>query len=569
MSCIIFKGIKYEEYEIERQKAEVKGILSGLTLEQDEPVALYMVRNVRMLVTIFALYEMGIPFIPLDIHAPKDRNSRIINISGAKYAITNISCKLDNVVFVDINIAYERSEVKRANNRIAYFISTSGTTGEPKLVQIGRNALKIWMIDFKEMLKTKYRCTVCISDYTFDMFIIETLYASYAGMDIVLAGEEEQKNPMRLSRLIKENSVDFIQATPSRMRLIGTMDRDFKCLDGVSCVSLGGEKIGNELLMKLREKLNLKIINIYGPTETTVCCICGDLTNVNEEYLGTPLNHSHIYLVDENMNIVQRGETGEICVSGECIADGYKNNEEAQKMQFTEWNDIRIYKTGDLAYINENGMYVYKGRKDNQIKLRGYRIELEEIERFIMEIENISGAVVYVRDGKEELEAYYVSVDESDIDSRSIIDYLKHKLPEYMIPYRYIQLNELPVTSGGKIDRLCLVKGNQNKINNNKKKFMTDSCTSTYIGNIVSDDMETVEKIIIRLVCKRTEEGETITADSKLSDIGLDSLSYMELIVEIEEMYGFEFEDDKLSFKGISTVGELIKYVKGRIDVEI
>lgn len=563
MSSIIFKGIKYEEDEIERQKTEVKGIISGLTLAQDEPVALYMVRNVRMMVTIFALYELGIPFIPLDIHAPKDRNRSILNLSGAKYAITNVTCELDIIILVDINLTYERTEIRRFNNSIAYIIPTSGTTGEPKLVQIGRHALDTWMQDFKAMLKKEYRCTVCISDYTFDMFIIETLYSVYSGMDIVLAGEEEQKNPMRLSRLIKENFVDFIQATPSRMRLIGTMDRNFKCLDDVSCVSLGGEKIGNELLLKLKEKSNLRIVNIYGPTETTVCCICGDLTNANEEYLGTPLSHSHIYLMDENMNLVQRGETGEICVAGECIADGYKNNEEAQKRQFTEWNNICIYKTGDLAHVNQNGMYVYKGRKDNQIKLRGYRIELEEIESFIMEIENISGAVVYVRDGKEELEAYYVSSDGEPVHSRTIIDYLKSKLPEYMIPYRYVQLPEFTMTSGGKTDRLSLAKGDSNQIN---KSDIIFNDNHTYFNNTGTNYADGVDKVIISLICKKTEQGEDkITKESRLSDIGLDSISYMEIIVEIEELYGFEFEDDKLSFNDITTVGELAEYVKGKI----
>lgn len=564
MGCIIFKGIRYEKDEIERQKNEIKSIMSGLALEKDEPAALYMERNVKMLMTIYALYEMGIPFIPLDIQAPKERNTHILNLSGAKYCITNTSCQLDNVVPVDINLTYERSEVKNINSHLAYIIPTSGTTGEPKLVEIGRNALDMWLKDFDEMLKQKYRCTLCMSDYTFDMFIIETLYASYADMDIVLAGEDEQKNPMRLSRLIRENSVDFIQATPSRMRLIGTMDKSFKCLDDVSCVSLGGERIGNELFTRLKEKTSLRekkflrIINIYGPTETTVCCICGDLTSADEEYLGKPLKHSQIYLLDDNMNPVNIGQVGEICVAGECICNGYKNNIEAQECRFTEWNNMRLYKTGDLAYINDMGMYVYTGRKDNQIKLRGYRIEPEEIEHYIMQIENISEAVVCACEGKEELTAYYIGSEKSNADDRSIIAYLKQRLPEYMIPYRYIRLNEFPVTSGGKTDRRSLCK---QKYNNSHDK--DEVCYSYKI------DIADINKVIISLLNKKTERGKEITKDSKLTDIGIDSISYMEVIVEIEEIYGFRFEDEKLSFKEISTVGELAEYVRSMIEGRI
>ncbi len=555
MSCIIFKGIRYEKDEIERQKNEIKGILSGLPLAQNEPVALFMERNVKMLVTIYALYEVGIPFIPLDIHAPRERNQNILSLSGAKYCITNISYEFENAVNLDINCTYESLEIKDFNNHMAYIIPTSGTTGEPKLVQIGRNALEKWLQDFSEMLKTKYRCTICMSDYMFDMFMIEVLYSAYIGMDIVLAGEDEQKNPMRLSRLIKENSVDFIQATPSRMRLIGTMDRSFKCLDGVSCISLGGERIGKELFARLKEKNLLRIINIYGPTETTVCCICGDLTNSDEEYLGSPLKHSRIYLLDDNMKQVHMGQTGEICVAGECICDGYKNNAEAQKRQFTEWNNIRLYKTGDLAYINDRGMYVYAGRKDNQIKLRGYRIELEEIEHYIMEIENIREAVVCVWEGKEELAAYYISDDKCNVDERGIIAYLKQKLPEYMIPYRYIRMEEFPITLGGKADRKGLCMQGYNKTGGEG--------TGCY-GNSIS--VNDINKIIISLIKQKADRGEEITKDSKLTDIGMDSISYMEVIVEIEEKYGFKFEDDKLSFKEITTVGELAEYVGSMIE---
>lgn len=555
MSCIIFKGIRYEKDEIERQKTEIKGIISALTLTKDNPVALYMVRNMRMLVTIFALYEMGVPFIPLDINAPKDRNRCILSLSEARYCIANTTCKLENIQVVDINLTDEKSEIKEFNSRIAYIIPTSGTTGEPKLVQVGRNALDTWLQDFNEIMKTQYKCTLCMSDYTFDMFMIEALYAVYMGMNIVLVGEDEQKNPMRLSRLIRDNSVDFIQATPSRMRLIGTMDRNFKCLDAVRCISLGGERIGKELLSRLKEKKGLRIINIYGPTETTICCICGDLTDADEEYLGVPLKHSQIYLMDNDMNPVHIGKAGEICVAGECIADGYKGNMEAQKRQFTEWNNLRLYKTGDLACLNDKGMYVYIGRKDNQVKLRGYRIELQEIEHYILQIENISDAVVGVIEGKDELTAYYISSDGRSVENRIIIDYLKQKLPEYMIPYRYMQLYEFPITSGGKVNRKSLCK--QNYSNTSGEGAV---CYNNNIG------IDNINKIIIGLINRRTEKGEKITENSKLTDIGIDSISYMEVIVEIEEKYGFKFEDDKLSFKEISTVGELAEYVKEMIE---
>lgn len=560
MISIIFKGIKYDGAEISRQIKEIKIILAGLGLEDNRTVALYMKRNVRMMASVFALYDMGIPFVPLDINAPEERNRNILQSSEASYILTNTQYKSDIVQVIDINTCSLKGEVLSHNNTAAYIIPTSGTTGVPKLVETGRQSFDMWMEDFDRVISEDYKCTLCMSDYTFDMFMIESLYARHKGMNIILAGEDEQKNPIKLARMIRENNVDFIQATPSRIRLIGTMDRNYKCLKGVKCISLGGEIIGAELLGRLQSDTECKIINIYGPTETTVCCICGDVTEAKEEYLGEPLSHSEVYLFNENMEPVSPGEQGEICVAGKCIALGYKNNSEAEKSRFIHVGGHSLYKTGDMAYINDDGMYVYTGRKDNQIKLRGYRIELEEIEQYIMMAENVDRAVVCMNNScvndRSELIAYYTTRDGKERDSREFIRLLKEKLPEYMIPYKYIRLSEFPMTPGGKTDRLRISGGQINVCGSNHIKDKSVKAADL-------SEAKSTEDIIIGLICKKTEEStDNITSASKLSELGLDSLSYMELVVEIEELYGFEFDDDKLAFKDIITIKDLAEYVK-------
>ncbi len=573
---IIYKGIEYLSDDINKMVKEIESVVMGLKPATDEVLGLYLTRNVSMLATIFALYELKIPFIPLDINAPIERNQNIIQTAGVRYVLTNTRSKIEGAEFIDINMATQCEEINVMKyNHIAYCIPTSGTSGMPKTVQIGRSAFDTWMEDFKEFLVKggldNNSKILCVSDYNFDMFMIESIFAMYMGMDIVLAGEDEQKNPVKLAKLIKEYEVDFVQATPSRMRLIGTMDRDYKCLLNVKCISLGGEKIGSELLKRLQKSTTAKLINIYGPTETTVCCICADVTTAREEVLGLPLNHSNIFLLDEEMEQVTDGE---ICVAGSCIADGYRGNIKITAEKFVQWNDMKIYKTGDLAYISEAGMYVYKGRKDNQIKLRGYRIELEEVESMLCGIEGISGAVVSVNKDKEELIAYYTSISGEKADERKLVSEMKKTLPSYMVPYRYIHMHEFPMTSNGKVDRQALDRGLKMKaderLNLSGDGGQTAETEETERNvsdvNDKADDRKNVETTIIQLISIKSETDRAkITKESDLSELGLDSLSYMELIVEIEELYGFEFEESKLSFKEINTVGELVEYVKGKI----
>lgn len=546
MSRIYSGGIWYEEDDIERRIKAYKRKLSALNMGKDEVAGLYLKRNMGMLLLMFAMYELRIPFLPLDINAPDKRNEGIIRQAGILKMIVNTDCNIKGAEIIRIDFADEADEIKSSESDIAYCIATSGTTGKPKIVETGRIAFDTWMEDYSNFLSLNEKGSIlCTSEYTFDMFFIETFFARYAGLDIVLAGEEEQKNPLKLTKLIRKENISYIQMTPSRIKMIGFADPQFSSFSRVKQIWLGGECIGSSLLKRLQQK-GKRLINIYGPTETTVCCIAGDVT-CGEENIGFPLTHSRIYLLDENNNAVSDGQTGELCVSGICLANGYRNNSEETGRRFDEFGGSRLYRTGDMAVRNEEGKYIYKGRQDHQIKLKGFRIEPGEIEKSLGDIAGLKDVCVLLGTEREELVAFYVA--EEDIKPQVFMEKAREKLPEYMIPYRYVRIKELPVTVNGKRDKQELMGLLENKSKYKLRK-----------ADVRTDD---IEGTILKMVKNKLETDKDIDAEENLYDEGLDSLLYVELLVEIEDLYGIEFEEDKVSYKELSNVREIADYVKG------
>lgn len=552
MSRIYSGSVWYEKDEIEKRIMEYKRKLSGLDIKKDEVIALYLERNIGMLLLMFAMYELGIPFLSLDINAPDKRNYEIVKEAGICKVLINTDCNINGVETVRIDFANEAESIKNMNSQIAYCIATSGTTGIPKIVETGRIAFDTWMEDYSSFLSLKEKGSIlCTSEYTFDMFYIETFFARHEGLDIVLASMEEQKNPLKLVKLIRREKVSYLQMTPSRVKLIGMADPQFDSFADVKQIWLGGECIGEQLL-KCVQKTGKKIINIYGPTETTVCCIAADVT-YGEENIGTPLAHSTIYLLDQNNQPVNNGQTGEMCVSGVCLANGYYNNPEETGRKFTEYHGKRLYHTGDLAVKRQDGKYIFKGRMDNQVKLKGFRIELGEIEKILERIDTIKDICVLIPPEKEELAVLYVA--DNDIKPQIFIEKAKEKLPEYMIPYRYVRIKELPVTMNGKRDTQELIHILDSRIEYKAEKINTDN--------------EDIEETILQMVKNKLETDEKISAESNLYDIGLDSLLYVELLVEIEDRYGIEFEEDKISYKALSSVRDIGDYIKQKRNIRI
>lgn len=297
---------------------------------------------------------------------------------------------------------------------------------------------------------------VSVTTVSFDMSLKETAVALCNGLTLVLADEEQANHPVRLTELIEETGGDIFNATPSRMLQYMESGTFCRALSGCRVVMSGGEAYSMQLLEKLRQVTCARIFNTYGPTEITVSCNACELTDRDRITVGRPLLNYVEYIADSDGNLLPPGVTGELYVGGPGVAAGYHGLPEMTAERFVQFQGMRVYKTGDYAKWTRSGEVVILGRTDNQVKLRGLRIELEEVEQAILRCPGIRQTVVLIRgiEGTEHLCAYYTA--EEAVLPETLREQLKNSLTRYMIPDAYRQMERFPMTPNGKIDQKAL-----------------------------------------------------------------------------------------------------------------
>ena len=436
-------------------------------------VALILDRGISLISVIYNCLDKKITYVPIDPNMPDSRISDIINDANVGTVITHQNylrkLQVDNVICVDVDdiIDFDPTET---DNETAYILFTSGSTGDPKGVEVTREGLFNFIDGISEIIDfSPGKRIACLTTMSFDIFFLESIMALFKGLTIVLANEDEQRNPKLMAKLIQDNAVDMVQMTPSRMQLLLNHDKELTCLKNVKRIMIGGEPFPISLLKTLQEKTNSKIYNMYGPTETTIWSTVSELTHKDRIDIGYPIKNTEVYIVDESLSILPNGQAGEICIAGKGLAKGYvgRDDQTAEKFVYLpQKSDVRIYRTGDIGRYLSDGNLEYLGRTDNQVKIRGHRIELEEIEACLNQVNGINQSIVNVLETSETdkiLQAFYTS--DIAINQKDITDYLSSKLPDYMIPVIFKRVESFIQTVNGKIDR----------------KRVLDSCSSTFI----------------------------------------------------------------------------------------
>ncbi|MGK0535977.1 non-ribosomal peptide synthetase [Bacillus sp. 'calajunan'] len=358
-----------------------------------------------------------------------------------------------------------------------------------------------------------------------------------------------------MKKLISNHNVDIVQLTPSRASLLLSYSKDV--FSHVSEIIIGGENFPVNLLKDLQENTNAKIYNVYGPTEATIWATICDVTKQDEISIGKALPNYETYVLDHNLKVVPNGEMGELCIAGAGLSLGYINREALTLQKFVSLNEqqnVRVYRTGDYVKLLVDGNIKYIGRMDNQVKIRGYRIELEEIESIAYESGFISQVVVLVRttDDINSLVLYYCS-NRVNVPEQ-LKAYIRDKLPDYMVPSRYIELLTMPQTPNGKIDRKAL-----NEMYFNNEEMGTIHEENSRDSQIQGDD---VYHQVIEII-KTITERNYITPRSEIEEI--DSISFIKILVEIENTFNITLSEETLMNKYFDTVGDLIQYVSGEV----
>lgn len=518
-------------------------------------VAIAFPREKDLIATILACLESNIPYLLLDLSLPKARLQYMIDNANIKTAITSSATTLDieimQKICMDEMDTNENTMIRTSSkfvHDVAYILYTSGSTGKPKAVQVTRIGLLNVINSVPKIIDFQSANTVVsFTSCSFDIFFVETILALWEGVNVVIADDYACKNPKSMLRLLKDYKADMYQSTPARLQMLIAVDKDLESLKQLSVIILGGEKFPNSLRKLLQEKTNAKIYNGYGPTETTIYSTISDLTNSPYTDIGVALGNTEIYLMDQNLQIVPRGEIGEICISGDGLALGYLNNREQTDKAFKQYQKIRIYCTGDLGQYDKNGKLLYCGRKDSQVKILGHRIELDEIDAVIENIAAILQSVTCYDEKSNLLISFYKS--NSDIPEDEIRSNLERFLPDYMIPSKYIRTDQFLYTSSGKISKKEQLKTYYAK-NIIKAK-----------GNDNSDDfiLNGVLKVIDQIIkCKDT----SVSKGTELKSLGINSLMYASFIVKLEEAFHMEFGIDYFLIDSFRNVGDIVEYVK-------
>ncbi|WP_342548711.1 amino acid adenylation domain-containing protein [Paenibacillus sp. FSL P2-0089] len=435
-------------------------------------IGICMERSIDMIVSILAVIRTGAAYVPLDIGYPADRLNHMIEDSGMLFILTRNDLTADcghqvrNIFleqYPEHMMDYEPAEFPApVPEDLMYVIYTSGSTGKPKGVKITHRSVMNFIHGLtKEIGFSSKKSILAVTSMSFDIFLVESLLPLTRGMKIILATDDEQRNPERLKSAIKKYQIKMLQMTPSRLNLLiqGTEDTGF--LQGVQEILLGGETFPLQLLIYLNQHTNARIYNLFGPTETTVWSTIKELTGDMKISVGRPIANTQIVIVDEFGNLVPPGIKGEICIGGDGLSPGYYNQPELSDSRFVSLraDGTKVYKTGDLGKWLPGGDIQHLGRLDSQVKLRGYRIELTEVEMHIGSHPHIKEcAVIMGKDPFNEdcLLGYYVTDNDNPLRSAEIVSYLSEQLPEYMIPQYWMQLQQLPLTPNGKVDKRSL-----------------------------------------------------------------------------------------------------------------
>lgn len=523
----------------------------------DKIIAIAMPRSIYLLSSVLALLECKITYLLIDVDLqPKKRIDYILDDAEIDTILSISSFEFEsdnkNIVFVDKIKGREKDICLCSGSSLAYLLYTSGTTGTPKGVEISRESLNNFITGITNIIKfSSADKIISLTSPSFDIFFLEAILPLYFGATVIFASSEEIHNPQKIIGLFNKYNINILQITPSRLRLLSTIDKELTFLNNINTIMIGGEVFPEELLDKLKMKLNMKIYNMYGPTETTIWSTVADLTDCDFIHLGKPICNTEIYLLDDNLYDVKSGVNGEICISGAGLANGYHNDDESTKSHFRklpQTNKI-VYRTGDIGVLDENGYLLYVGRRDNQIKYHGHRIELEEIEHYIISFKSINSVAVCYDEQEDDLLVFYSSdrVTERDI----IIAYLKKYLPDYMIPFKYIHVKDFIYTSSGKIDKNKMLKQYR------KSNIKIETCKMTkYYG---------VDTIIINCISKiLNTSNDLINFDASFSDLGFDSISYVEFIVSLETELKIDFEESVLAIDNFETIRKLSEYIKNK-----
>ena len=463
------------------------------SLLPDTPIALYLEKNLEMVIAILGVLKAGGAYVPMDVNYPKSRIGFLLDDTGAELILSQrnldksstIQLPNERVVYIDLIEKFYQEE-KTTNlfqyaeaTNLAYVIYTSGTTGQPKgVMQSHSNVMRLFTCTEHQFGFNEEDVWTLFHSYVFDFSVWELWGALMHGGKLIIIPEQQSKDFEGFYHLCRKHQVTVLNQTPSAFYRFADIAIEADQPDlSFRYVIFGGESLNNQQLQpwwnfQKKNKLTVRLINMYGITETTVHVTYKELTEgeIIPSNIGKPIDDLKAYVLSSHRIPVPIGVIGELYIGGAGLSPGYVNRPELTDERFiinpfaTEADKFmgydRLYKTGDLVRWLPNGDLEYIGRNDEQVKIRGYRIELGGIAHALTRLPGIKQSCVLVKERKTDgdytkyLVGYYLlDKDQGPLSQVTIVDSLSEALPKYMVPGIFIEMESFPFTINGKLDK--------------------------------------------------------------------------------------------------------------------
>jgi len=486
-----------------------RGVFAG------DCVAVHLYRSADYVITLLALLKLNAICVPIAAHQPEERIRYIVENSDCSLIVTSAILK-DNLKHCsqpilnimdnswkqnspDVDVVLSESKP----DQIAYILYTSGSTGKPKGVKIKHNSVSNYLFCCNDFWGTHTKFAFCTS-ISFDITYTAILLPLYHGGEIIVYRENEEGPDGSVLRMLKDNKADSIVLTPSHLSLfLGKGHSESKLRN----IIVLGEDFKTDLANRIQGEYHqdATIYNFYGPAEATIACVIAKFNSEKHTGvsvpIGKPINNTIALVLDNHLNPVPRGVVGTLYLGGYGVAKGYVKRSDLTAERFIQnpylSSDI-LYNTGDLVRLNSDNEHEFLGRKDNQIKLNGHRIELREIESVLEQHNNINEAVIIVIERgdslnkKSQLVAFYKANEEVEV--LEFVKYLSTKLPKYMIPMQFKYLEEFPLTQTAKVDRKKLSETTSIQFESNLPYVAPSNEIEEIVANVWSEFLQ-VEQI--------------------------------------------------------------------------
>ncbi len=524
--------ISYQE--LQNQTNQMAHYLKEQGIASGDFIAVSLPRSPELVVSLLAIMQCGAAYLPLDPDYPISRLQFMLEDSNAKFLLTSKALSVSlpkvasTVLIENATASLKQYPVTKLETKVdpedfAYLLYTSGSTGNPKGVPISHKNLVNFLcsmakepgIDEKDRL-------LSITTISFDIAGLELYLPLIKGATLVLADQETARDGRLLLNLIQQKNISFLQATPTTWLML--LDSGWSKPFPLKALC-GGETMPTDLANELLDKCDT-VWNVYGPTETTIWSSIKQIKAVNSIItIGKPIANTQIYIVDEQCRLVAPGTAGEIVIGGDGVAKGYWNRQELTaerfvKNSFSSCSSDIIYRTGDLGKLLPTNEIECLGRLDQQVKIRGHRIEPGEVEQALLSLDGVKYAVVLADENF--LIAHIVSdssIESAELKIPTWRETLASQLPSHIVPHHFNILEKLPTTLNGKIDRKAL------------SQFKTNQ-------KIQYTEPQTEDELVVASIWKEVLKLDNIDISRNFFEMGGHSLSAVSVMSKIEQKTG-------------------------------